>query len=315
MGADPSRAHPLAAVALTIAMCAMFALMDSLVRWLGALLPVLALLTWRYGTQAVVMGLWLARGGRRRFASTRPGFQALRGVLLLATSTLSFFALQHMPVAEFTAVMLLGPVFVTLLSAVMLQEPAGPLRWALLVLSLLGALVVIRPGSGLFGFVALLPLAGALSYAFFQVLTRRFALSEDPLATHFWTGAVGTAVLLPVLLASGSAGIGPWLALTGVQWLAVFAVGLLGTCGHLLLVLAARLAPPSTLMPFIYLQLGFASLFGWLIFARLPDFWGWVGMAVIAASGAASAWLNLRRAALPAPSAAPAAVPAPRAQP
>lgn len=292
------RAHPLLAVALTIAMSAMFALMDSLVSWLGAVIPVLALLTWRYATQAVVMGLWLARGGRRRFASQRPGFQALRGVLLLLTSALSFVALQYMPVAEFTAVMLLGPVFVTLLAAAVLHEPVSRLRWFLLATSLAGALVVIRPGSGLFGYAALLPLGGALCYACFQVLTRRLAVSEDALATHFWTGAFGTAALLPILAGSGL-GLDVWAGLSALQWSAVLTVGLLGTLGHLLLVLAARLAPPSTLMPFIYLQLGFASLFGWLLFTRLPDAWGWTGMGLIAASGATSAWLNLRQARQP----------------
>lgn len=289
------RSHPLLAVALTLVMSAMFAAMDSLVSWLGAVVPVLALLSWRYATQALVMGCWLARSGRRRFASTRPGFQALRGMLLLMTSALSFIALQHMPVAEFTAVMLLGPVFVTLLAAAFLHEPVGRWRWALLTASLAGALIVIRPGSGLFGYAALLPLGGALCYACFQVLTRRFAFAEDPLTTHFWTGAVGTAVLLPVLAGAGI-GSAAWAALSAMQWLAVVVIGLLGTAGHLLLVLAAKLAPPSTLMPFIYVQLAFASLFGWLLFTRLPDVWGWAGMALIGASGAANAWLNLRRA-------------------
>jgi drug/metabolite transporter (DMT)-like permease len=54
------------------------------------------------------------------------------------------------------------------------------------------------------------------------------------------------------------------------------------------------MARTSTLMPFLYTQIGFAAVVGWLVFRRAPDFWGWVGMAVIAACGAASAWLNVR---------------------
>ncbi len=288
------RSHPLVAVALTIVMSGMFAAMDTLVGRLGAVVPVLLLLAWRYATQAVLVGLWLLRGGLRTFASARPGFQALRGVLLLLTSGLSFVALQHLPVAEFTAVMLLGPVFVTILAALVLHEKISRLRWILVGLSLLGALIVIRPGSGLFGWATLLPLAGAGCYACFQILTRRLALSEDAYATHFWTGAAGTLVLLPMLAAS-DVQLGPVLGgLAATQWVALVTIGVLGTTGHLLLVLAARMAPTSTLMPFIYVQLGFASLFGWLASGRLPDFWGWCGMAVIAASGAASAWLNTR---------------------
>ncbi len=286
--------HPLVAVALTIVMTGMFAAMDTLVSRLGALLSVLLLLAWRYSTQALVMGLWLARGGRRRFFSPRPGFQLLRGLLLLLTSALSFVALQHLPVAEFTSVMLLGPVFVTILAALVLKEPVSTLRWALVSVSLAGALIVIRPGSGLFGWAVLLPLAGAACYACFQVLTRRLALVEDAYTTHFWTGAVGAGVLLPLLAVSGLPVRDALVALQPLQWTALVTIGLLGTAGHLLLVLAARLAPTSTLMPFIYTQLAFATLFGWLLNGRLPDGWGWFGMAVIGASGVASAWLNTR---------------------
>jgi drug/metabolite transporter (DMT)-like permease len=296
MPADAARSHPLLAVGLTLLMTAMFATMDTLVRGLGAWLPVSLLLGWRYATQAGVMGLWLwRRRGRAGFVSQRPGFQALRGLLLLTTSALSFLALQRMPVAEFTAVMQLGPVFVTVLAAVLLKETVSGPRWLLVFGGLAGALIVVRPGSGLFGWAALLPVAGAGCYSVFQVLTRKFALVEDPYATHFWTGAVGTAVMLPVVAAWPGRHSHALAALTAGQWVALVAVGLLGTAGHLLLVLAARLAPASTLMPFIYAQLAFATLAGWLVFARLPDAWGWLGMAVIALSGALGAWFNARR--------------------
>ena len=296
MPADAARSHPLLAVGLTLLMTAMFATMDTLVRGLGALLPISLLLGWRYATQAGVMGLWLwHRRGRAGFASQRPGFQALRGLLLLTTSALSFLALQRMPVAEFTAVMQLGPVFVTVLAATVLKETVSGPRWLLVFGGLTGALIVVRPGSGLFGWAALLPVAGAGCYSVFQVLTRKLALVEDPYTTHFWTGAVGTAVMVPVLAAWPSRSGQALAALTAGQWVALVAVGLLGTAGHLLLVLAARLAPASTLMPFIYAQLAFATLAGWLVFARLPDAWGWLGMAVIALSGAVGAWLNSRR--------------------
>jgi drug/metabolite transporter (DMT)-like permease len=71
-------------------------------------------------------------------------------------------------------------------------------------------------------------------------------------------------------------------------------VALLGTTGHLLLIMALSKAPASTLMPFQYTQLAAAALAGWVAFDRLPDAYGWAGMIVIAACGAASAWLNLR---------------------
>jgi drug/metabolite transporter (DMT)-like permease len=75
------------------------------------------------------------------------------------------------------------------------------------------------------------------------------------------------------------------------------AVALLGTTGHLLLIMALGKAPAATLMPFQYAQLAVAALAGFAVFGVVPDGWGWLGMAVIAGCGAASAWLNLSSAA------------------
>jgi drug/metabolite transporter (DMT)-like permease len=247
------------------------------------------------------MGLWLARARRRPggagFRSVHPRFQLARGVLLLSSSMFSFFALQHLPVAEFTAINMLTPVAVTLMAGWFLHERVSPLRWTLVIGGLVGALIMIRPGSGLFGWAVLLPLAGMFSYACFQVLTSKLSGLENPYTTHFYTGLVGSLLLTLVLLAS-SIDLAPALRAAAPLHLGLLLViGALGTAGHLMLVLAFRLAPTATLMPFMYAQLGMAVIVGWLIFRQAPDFWGWVGMAVIAACGAASAWLNVREAA------------------
>ncbi|MDP3069276.1 MAG: DMT family transporter [Opitutaceae bacterium] len=289
--------RPALGVAMILVMAVCFAGLDTSVRHLGAFFPVLLLLTARYGFQALVMALWLALHRGQRFASAHPRFQALRGSLLLATSAMSFYGLQQMPVPEFTAIIMLTPVLVTLLAAWLLAERVSALRWALVIGGCAGALIVIRPGSGLFGWAVLYPLAGACTYALFQVLTSRLAALENPLTTHFWTGLVGTAILLPLLLASPLDVTGTLAGASPGQWGMLLLIGVLGTGGHLMLILALGLAPSATLMPFTYAQIGAAALLGWLVFQQLPDSWGWLGMLVITVCGAASAWLNVRSAA------------------
>jgi drug/metabolite transporter (DMT)-like permease len=283
-------------VGLILLMGLAFAVLDNSVRWLGATVPVLLILFWRYATQAGLMAVWLALDRRRRFRPDHPRFQLLRGALLLATSALSFWGVQLMPVAEFTAINMLTPVLVTLLAAWLLKERVSAARWALVVLAFAGALVVIRPGSGLFGWAVLFPLACACTYACFQVLTSRLASLEDPLITHFWTGAVGAGIVLPILLLSPVDVAGTLAAATPLQWAALVTAGLMGTLGHLMMILALGLGRASTLMPFVYVQIGSATLVGWWFFGALPDRWGWLGMAVVAVAGAATAWLNLREA-------------------
>ena len=161
----------------------------------------------------------------------------------------------------------------------------------------IGALIVVRPGSGLIGWAALLPLAAAFSNAAFQIMTSRYAPHENPFTTNFYTGATGMTIALPILLASVADPLEVLAAAPALQLGALATVALLGTTGHLMLIMALARAPAATLMPFQYSQLAVAALAGFIVFGVVPDGWGWIGMAVIAGCGAGSAWLNLRSAA------------------
>jgi len=292
-------------IALIVLMASCFASMDSTIRYLGAFLPVLLILWARYSVQALVMAAWLGgraarQGSLAGLRAAHPRFQLVRGLLLLATSAMSFYGVQAMPVAEFSAINMLTPVIVTLLAATLLHERVSPLRWALVVGGFAGALIVIRPGSGTFGWAVLFPLAGACFYASFQVLTAKLASLEDPYTTHFYTGLTG-ALLLSLLLA-----LGPFEVMAALraappwQWGLLLGIGALGTVGHLLLILALGLAPTGVLMPFVYVQIAVAAAIGWLAFDHVPDGYAWLGMAVVSASGASSAWLNVRQRTRPA---------------
>jgi drug/metabolite transporter (DMT)-like permease len=293
--------RPLLGVCLIIVMAAGFAGMDTGVRWLAGVFPVLLMLWLRYAFQALVMALWLALVPGPGFRAAHPRFQALRGALLLATSAMIFFGLQHMPVPELTSINMLAPLLVTLLAAWLLHERVSRLRWALVCGGLIGALIVIRPGSGVFGAAVLFPLAGAFTYAAFQVLTSRMSTLDPPYTTHFWTGAVGMLIVSPLLAWNSGGMLAAAQAATPVQWGVLAVVAALGTAGHLLLILALGMAPTAMLMPFVYTQIPLATGLGWWVFGKLPDALAWLGMAVIMACGATGAWLNRRaRAAMPA---------------
>jgi drug/metabolite transporter (DMT)-like permease len=286
---------------LVVVMAACFATMDTTIKAIGAVVPVLVILCARYAVQAATMALWLLRARRRAggpgFRAAHPRFQLVRGLLLLASSMFGFFGLQYLPVAEFTAINMLTPVMVTLLAGWLLHERVSPLRWVLVGGGFAGALIVIRPGSGLFGWAVLLPFAGSMTFASFQVLTSKLSALESPFTTHFYTGLTGSLVIATLLVASPVDLLPAMRSAEPRHLAALLLIGLLGTAGHLMLVVAFGLAPTSTLMPFLYAQIGFAALIGWLAFRHAPDGWGWLGIGVIAVCGAASAWLNVREAA------------------
>ncbi|MDH5538852.1 MAG: DMT family transporter [Rhizobacter sp.] len=294
----PTGTHQaLLGIAFVIGAASCFATMDTTVRYIGAYFSVALVLWTRYGLHAAIMTLWIALSRQRSFRTANPTFQIARGALLAFASAMAFAALRRMPVAEFTAIVMLSPVIATVAARLWLKESVSPLRWALVAGGFVGALIVIRPGSGIIGWAALLPLAAAFANVAFQIMTSRYAPHEDPFTTNFYTGATGMATATPILLASVIDPIDTLLAASAFQVGALLAVGILGTTGHLLLILALGKAPASTLMPFQYVQLAVAALAGFIAFGAVPDGWGWLGMAIIGVCGAASAWLNVRAAA------------------
>jgi drug/metabolite transporter (DMT)-like permease len=188
---------------------------------------------------------------------------------------------------------MLAPLLVTLLAAWLLHEQVSRLRWLLVGGGLVGALIVIRPGGGVFGWAVLFPLAGAFTYAAFQVLTSHMSAIDNPYTTHFWTGLVGMLLVTPLLLWHWPQMLAAARSASAMHWALLAGVAALGTIGLLLLILALGMAPTATLMPFIYTQIPLATALGWLVFGQWPDAVAWLGMAVIMACGACGAWLNL----------------------
>jgi drug/metabolite transporter (DMT)-like permease len=246
-------------------------------------------LWFRYAFQAIATTVTvLPMRGMSVWRTVHPKFQVLRGVLLLASSLFAFASLKYMPVGEFTAIVMISPLAITVLAATVLKERVSAMRWALVAGGFAGTVVIIRPGGETFQWASLLPLCLVGTNAWFQVLTSKLARTEDPVTMHLYTGWVGTliaTVALPFV----------WTALP-VWWLwaALCFMGLMATVGHFMLILAYQRAPAATLTPYLYSQIAFAMLGGWFVFSHVPDEWSMMGMVMIAVCGAGGAWLTVR---------------------
>ena len=264
-----------------------FAALDTSTKHAATLAPVLMLLWFRYSFQALVtFALRFPVQGLSLFATPNPRFQILRGVLLLITSACSFFGLQYLPVGEFTAIVMLSPLVATALAAWVLKNQVSGRRWLLMAAGLGGVLLVVRPGGQVFSWALLFPVLLVTTYAWFQVLTSRLSGEENPYTTHFYTGLVGALVMSPIVVFSWNTAA----LLTHWPWFVL--VGFLGTFGHLMLIGAFMRASAPVLTPYLYSQIAFATLSGWLFFRHVPDALAWFGIAVIAASGVGNALLS-----------------------
>lgn len=281
--------HPLAGIALVVAASACFSALDTTTKYVSASVPLLMALWFRYFFQAAATAaVVLPSRGLAVWRTRRLPYHVLRGVLLLVSSLLAFASLRYMPVGEFTAIVMITPLVITLLAATMLKERVSPLRWTLVAGGFLGTLVIIRPGGQAFGWASLLPIALVASNAAFQVLTSRLARTEDPVTMHLYTGWTGTLIASLALPYVWTTLPDPWL------WAGLCFMGLMGTVGHFFLILAYYRAPAATLTPYLYTQIAFAMLGGLIVFSHVPDGWSLAGIALIAFCGAAGAWLTVR---------------------
>ena len=283
------RSRQAGGIALIVLATLSFASLDTTTKYATQLIPVLMLLWVRYVFQAITtLALRYPLQKSALLRTGNPRFQVLRGVLLLITTACSFFGLQYLPVGEFTAMMMLSPLVATAMSAWFLKTHVARLRWWLMSGGLIGVLLVVRPGGQLFGWALVFPVGVVASYAWFQVLTSRLSGEENPYTTHFYTGLVGAVVLSPVMLFTSWK---PDLLLTYWHWFLL--VGFLGTFGHLMLIRAYMRASAPVLTPYLYTQIGFATLGGWLVFDHVPDLFAWAGIATIAVSGVGNTLLTM----------------------
>lgn len=267
---------------------ACFAILDTITKRVTMVVPVVMAIWARYFFQALLTtAVVLPLKGLAVFQTQNPRQQLTRGVLLTLVTGLAFLSLKLLPVAEFTAIVMTVPLLVTLLAARTLGEHVSPQRVWLVCGGFVGTLIIVRPGTAVFGWTLLIPLALVLVNAAFQLLTSKMARTEDAFTTQFYTTWVGT-VLTSVPL------FWFWVPVTETRvLLELVLMGVAGVTGHFLLIMAFERSPAGTLMPYMYAQIGFAMLGGWLVFDHVPDHFSLLGIGLIALCGTAGGVLTV----------------------
>jgi len=288
LGAPGSLVRRSGGVGFIFAAVACFGALDTSSKIAAAAVPVVMAVWVRYLTQAVVTGavLW-PRQRAALFRTRRPGLQCVRALLLVASNALAFLSLAAMHVGEFTAIVMLTPLVLTVIAALALRERVSWRRWACVGGGFAGTLLVMRPGQGLFQLVLLLPLLLVGVSTAFQLLTSALARVDAPGTIHFYSGLGGLALTTLALPFA-------WQAQPPGMWLVMGLMGILGTLGHFFLIVAYTRAPVAMLTPYLYLQIPFAALGGWLVFRHVPDAWSLWGIATIFACGVFGTWLTGR---------------------
>src|SRR3954469_16027664 len=285
--ADSAR-NRLIGIGLVSGAYVLFTLLDGSAKWLVGSMPVIMVVWLRFVMHAIVAGaVLLPLRGRRLVVTRYWRWHALRALMFIAMTGINFWALQYLQLTVTSSIFFTVPIIIAVLGAVFFGERRDAARWAAILVGFAGVLFIVRPGSAGFHPAMLGSLVNAVLYALFMLMTRRpprvAAPRDAPQPSPGGGGAapaVGSALLLTPLAVARWEWPDTWL-----EWTVAWLLGVFGAVGHHLLALAHRYAPATVIAPFLYQQVLYMAIFGYLVFGDVPPAAVGIGAAIVIASG------------------------------
>jgi len=285
-----------------------FAINDSAIKFLSGdyALHQVVLLRSLFGMGFLLALIAPLTDGRAIFRTRRLGLHLLRGLCVVMANMTFFLGLAAMPLADAVAIFFISPLVITVFSILFLGEIVGPLRWAAIVVGLVGVLIVLRPGTSAFQLASLLPLFAAVCYAALHIMTRKIGTTDSAATMAFYIQIVFLAVCVVIGLLIGDGRFAdqsdPSLAFLFRAWgwpaitdLALFAgIGFGVAMGGYLISQAYRVAEAGFVAPFEYLAMPLSILLGYLVFEEVPDMLTLIGAALIIGAGLFTVWRETR---------------------
>lgn len=275
---------------LLYALCgfALLSIGDAVIKSIAGAWPGTAVAALRYSIGAIGLGaLLFLKEGRRGFAMPMPKVQLLRG-FSVAMATICFFSsIFLMPLADATAIGFTSPMITAIFSAIFLHERINATKWVAIFVAFGGVLMIMRPNVMELGWVALLPLAAAMSMAFMIIGNRAVAGTGSPLLMQFLVASLAVPfVLCAAIIGHFSGvealhvGVPDWTIIARCTLVAITA-----SFAHWLIYMATTRASAADIAPMTYVQLLIAVGLGILLFGDWPDLTSLAGAGIIVASG------------------------------
>ena len=275
-----------AGIALMIAAVAVFSLQDGLSRHLAThynTLMVLAIRYWFFAAFVIMLALRQKAPLAQTVRTRHLLLHLARAALLVVEVCAMVQSYALIGLVNTHAVFSSCPLIIVALSGPILGERVGWQRWLAILAGFGGILFILQPGSGVFSLASLLPLASALMYALYSVLTRMSASTEPSFRSLFWSGMIGAVLVTPI-------GLWNWEPMTGADWGWMALYGTMAMSANWLLIKCYEVAEASAVQPYAYLQLVFASALGIVAFGEVLQWQVVTGAAIVVAAGIVALW-------------------------
>lgn len=227
------------------------------------------------GVVGVLPFVW--RAGWSSLKTRHPGIHALRALAGGGAMVCGISALNHLRLADFTALSFSQPLFAVMLAVLLLGETVGWRRWGATLVGLAGVVIMVRPGTGAFHADALLAVAMAFGIAVAVILAKRLPPRESQVTMLFYFS-------LTTVIAFAAPAFAVWRTPSATEAAGLLGFGLVGLMTQALMIAAYRAGEASIVAPFDYSRLIFAGFLGFVLFGEVPDRWTLAGAAVIVAA-------------------------------
>ncbi|HEX6692223.1 MAG TPA: DMT family transporter [Burkholderiales bacterium] len=288
--ADTAR-NRLVGIGLVSLTYVIFSLLDGSAKWLVQGMPVIMVVWLRFLGQVLFTGaVMLPLRGLALVRTRHLRLHLLRTAMVVVMTVMNFVALQYLQLTVTSSIFFSSPLIIALISAPLLGEKLDAAKLAAIVAGFCGVLIIVHPWSADFHPAMLLSVLNAFLYAGFLLMTRHLAAYDSPETIQYLPALGATLVLAPFALA-GWEWPDSWR-----EWTVACLLGVFGGAGHYLLAVAHRYAPSSVIAPFVYQQVIYMALFGYIVFGDVPGAAVWTGAAIVIGSGLYLFWRESRRA-------------------
>jgi drug/metabolite transporter (DMT)-like permease len=274
-----NKINPLLGISLMSAAMAVNSSKDGIAKLLAGSYSPLTLLFIQFITTSLILAPIVARrNGIRQLVPDNLFPQILRSAFVALGVGLFYWAVNFINIADATAMVLIAPLIVTALSPSILSEPIGLKRTVAVMIGFIGVLIILRPtldGERTGYFIAL---GAGIFIAAYYIANRKLANQASVLASTFYTSFLGAIILIPLLWYF-------WTIPSTIDIWILLSFALLATLGQIFMISAFSLAAASIIAPFVYTQIIWATIIGYLLFDAFPDEWSWFGILVVVAAG------------------------------
>jgi len=254
----------------------------------------------RYLVGSLMLVPFMVRAGWTVYRPRRFRLHVYRGMFHAAGGLIWFTVLPFVTLAQNAAIGFTGPIFMMLGAWLFFGERMYAARWAAVAVAFVGVLIVVWPGlvqSDVTSFYSLWLLVTAPLFAASFLISKRLTRYDTPEAIVFWLGIMMGIFTLPMALtAVGWTADGPsfayaWRWPTLMEWGLLTGAGIVGSSAHYCMTRAYHIADVSAVQPVRFLDLVWASIFGFIVFAHVPTGYALAGGSIICA---ATLWIARR---------------------